>query len=109
MVHSSSDGTLPTLLCLRQDPPLKDPAACKADAMDIVRGWHWGVADVIRRTDEAGVSRARITDRWMVPGRPIGAGALSLVGDALHPCTPNLGASCKDYPPRARGLCVSGD
>lgn len=104
--HSSTDGTLPTLPCLRQDPPLKDPAACKADAMDNVRGWHWGVADVIRRTDEAGVSRARIMDRWMVPGRPIGAGALSLVGDALHPCTPNLGASWKIFYSRAEGLCV---
>lgn len=76
-----------------QDPPLKDPAACKADALRLVRDWHWGIADTIRQTEEAGISRARIMDRWMAPGRPVGEGALSLVGDALHPCTPNLGAS----------------
>ena len=66
----------------------------------MVRGWHWGIADTIRQTDEAGISRARITDRWMAPGRPVGAGALSLVGDALHPCTPNLGS----LPSLVRGI-----
>ena len=69
-----------------------DSAAAKADAMAIVRGWQWGVADVIQQTDTAGISYAKIRDRWMVPGRSVGAGALTLVGDALHPCTPNLGA-----------------
>ena len=76
----------------RQDPPLKDPAACKADALRLVRDWHWGIASTIQQTEAAGISRARITDRWMAPGRPVGRGALSLVGDALHPCTPNLGS-----------------
>ena len=88
MPTSSCTAVAPRL----QDPPLKDPAACKADALEVVRGWHWGIADTIRQTEEAGISRARITDRWMAPGRPVGAGALSLVGDALHPCTPNLGS-----------------
>jgi len=75
-----------------QEPGPPDPAGCKADALHIVRGWQWGVGDVIKQTDVAGISYAKIRDRWMVPGRSVGAGALTIVGDALHPCTPNLGA-----------------
>jgi 2-polyprenyl-6-methoxyphenol hydroxylase-like FAD-dependent oxidoreductase len=69
------------------------PAAVRAEAAALVRGWAWGVGAAVAATADADLSRSRIADRWDAPwGGGAGAGvAVTLAGDALHPMTPNLG------------------
>lgn len=58
----------------------------------MVRGWSWGLEQVVQATPADDLSRSRLVDRWDAP--PSGGAApasLTLAGDALHPMTPNLG------------------
>lgn len=52
-------------------------------------GWHRPIADVITATDEGAILRNDIYDRDPLPRW--GRGRLTLLGDAAHPMTPNLG------------------
>ena len=61
------------------------------EALGLVRGWAGGIEVCIRATPAGEVVRNRIVDRWAAPGSFMGRGASTLVGDALHPMTPNLG------------------
>lgn len=67
-----------------------DPAAGrKAGLLALFRGWHAPVGDLIAATDEAAILRTDIYDR-----RPLsrwGVGRATLLGDAAHPMTPDLG------------------
>lgn len=74
----------------------------RQEALGMVGGWKWDVEEIIAATPLTALKRNRIVDRWDVPpllsifsgerrksgGNPIVA---TLVGDALHPMTPNLG------------------
>ncbi|KAK9815532.1 hypothetical protein WJX72_005250 [[Myrmecia] bisecta] len=63
----------------------------KQEALQYVRGWSLGVQEAVQNTPADAISRNRIVDRWGTPGLPFGEGAITLVGDAAHPMTPNLG------------------
>ena len=73
----------------------------KNEALEVIgKDWKWGVEDVIHRTPPSRMSRSRLCDRWdfrplwvnvgrqFVADQPLNT---TLVGDALHPMTPNLG------------------
>jgi len=83
-----------------QIPPT--PEDIREEALKAVAGWDaCEVSAVIRATPAKDVTRSRIADRWDLPKvsdvfsverngsfqRPL----VTLVGDALHPMTPNLG------------------
>ena len=67
----------------------------RREALGIVRGWSWSLEDIIHATPDEDLFRSRIVDKWWFMGDngvPGGGGpASTLVGDALHPMTPNLG------------------
>jgi len=62
------------------------------EAAQVVSGWGGGILECIAATAEADVVRNSLGDRWVWPGSSPGCGLATLVGDALHPSTPNLGA-----------------
>jgi len=65
------------------------PAGRKADVRDIFRGWHSPIPEIIEATPGAGILRNDMLDR--LPLKDWGRGRVTLLGDAAHPTTPNLG------------------
>jgi len=61
----------------------------KAEALERLGGWFSPVPAVVAATEEAALLRSDIIDR--PPVRPWGQGRVTLLGDAVHPTTPNLG------------------
>ncbi|KAK9867118.1 hypothetical protein WJX84_005919 [Apatococcus fuscideae] len=72
-------------------PGPSSPEEAKREALSQVEGWAKGVDAAIRDTPAESISRSRIVDRWLAPGLAYGKGAVTLLGDAAHPMTPNLG------------------
>jgi len=64
-------------------------AGRKAEVLELFGGWHEPVPAVIRATPEAGILRNDVFDRE--PLKTWGEGRVTLLGDAAHPMTPNLG------------------
>jgi 2-polyprenyl-6-methoxyphenol hydroxylase-like FAD-dependent oxidoreductase len=66
-------------------------AACgrKRELQQMFGGWHEPIADFIGATDESGILKNRACD--FAPLRCWGRGMVTLLGDAAHSCTPNLG------------------
>lgn len=60
-------------------------------AAKAVSGWHqsWGLQELIGSTPIETISRTRVGDRWSLG--PWGKDCITLLGDGLHPMTPNLG------------------
>ena len=60
-------------------------------AASAVAGWHpsWGMQEIISSTPLETISRGRTGDRWCLG--PWGKGCVTLLGDSMHPMTPNLG------------------
>jgi FAD-dependent urate hydroxylase len=61
----------------------------KGEVLDCFRGWHEPVEALIEATDESAILRNDIYDR-----EPLSSwtkGLVTLLGDAAHPMTPNLG------------------
>jgi 2-polyprenyl-6-methoxyphenol hydroxylase-like FAD-dependent oxidoreductase len=67
----------------------RSPDGEKAELMRLFRGWHAPIEELIAATPEAHILRHDIYDR--PPLRHWGAGRVTLLGDAAHPMTPNLG------------------
>ncbi|CAG9465240.1 unnamed protein product [Pedinophyceae sp. YPF-701] len=67
------------------------PEEMKRAALASVEGFGAGVREAIEATPADAITRNRCGDRWPVPGAAVASGAVTLVGDALHPQTPNLG------------------
>jgi 2-polyprenyl-6-methoxyphenol hydroxylase-like FAD-dependent oxidoreductase len=65
------------------------PAGRKADVRDIFQTWHSPIPEVIEATRGADILRNDIVDR--IPLKRWGQGRVTLLGDAAHPTTPNLG------------------
>ena len=64
-------------------------AGRKADVHAIFRTWHEPIPEVIEATSAAAILRNDIVDR--IPRVNWGRGRVTLLGDAAHPTTPNLG------------------
>lgn len=64
-------------------------AVSKARLLEWVRGWQTPVEDIIRSTPEETILK---TDIWTRPPSEMwGRGRVTLLGDAAHPTSPNLG------------------
>lgn len=73
-----------------KDGPLGDPVGPKAKLLHRFGDWHRPIRELIEATDEGAISRTDIYDREPL-GERWGEGRVTLLGDAAHPMTPNLG------------------
>lgn len=67
------------------------PAGAKSRLLSLFGDWHEPIRELLDATDNAGINRRDLYDRkprlrWSSPG-----GRVTLLGDAAHPTTPNLG------------------
>jgi 2-polyprenyl-6-methoxyphenol hydroxylase-like FAD-dependent oxidoreductase len=65
------------------------PAGRKSELLKMFAGWHRPILDLLDATETNGILKNGARDcpplpRW-------GSGLVTLLGDAAHPCTPNLG------------------
>ena len=67
----------------------EEPAAAQGRLLERFRTWHSPISAVIAATDANAILRNDIYDRD--PADRWGEGRVTLVGDAAHPMTPNLG------------------
>jgi 2-polyprenyl-6-methoxyphenol hydroxylase-like FAD-dependent oxidoreductase len=66
------------------------PAGPKAALLRLFGSWHRPIRQLIEATDEVAILRTDIYDRDPL-GERWGEGRVTLLGDAAHPMTPNLG------------------
>lgn len=66
-----------------------EPGVLRNELLRIFGGWHEPIRDLIAATPEEVIVRTDILHRR--PVRRWGAGRVTLLGDAAHPMTPNLG------------------
>jgi 2-polyprenyl-6-methoxyphenol hydroxylase-like FAD-dependent oxidoreductase len=65
------------------------PVGRKRELQEMFAGWHEPIADFLETTDEKEILKHGARD--CAPLRHWGRGLVTLLGDAAHPCTPNLG------------------
>jgi 2-polyprenyl-6-methoxyphenol hydroxylase-like FAD-dependent oxidoreductase len=65
------------------------PSGRKKELQRMFAGWHRPVLDLLDATEEEEILKNGARD--FAPLRRWGDGLVSLLGDAAHPCTPNLG------------------
>lgn len=70
-----------------------DGVALLQKARSVLAGWdaRWGIDAILNATPAQDVLRTSIGDRWPKPLGNWGQGRVTLLGDAAHPMTPNLG------------------
>ncbi len=68
---------------------LDAPRGRKWELQEMFGEWHEPIADFLEATDESGILKHGARDR--PPLARWGRGRITLLGDAAHPCTPNLG------------------
>ena len=73
-----------------RDSPVGSPSGPKAALTRLFDGWHHPVPDLISETEEWAIRRDDLYDRAPLSGS-WGKGRVTLLGDAAHPATPNLG------------------
>jgi len=61
----------------------------KGEVLDLFRGWHEPIEALIKTTEESAILRNDIYDQK--PLHHWGEGRITLLGDAAHPMTPNMG------------------
>lgn len=66
-------------------------ASCgrKREVQQMFQGWHEPVSDILDATEESEILKNPAYD--LAPLRQWGSRRVTLLGDAAHPCTPNLG------------------
>jgi 2-polyprenyl-6-methoxyphenol hydroxylase-like FAD-dependent oxidoreductase len=67
----------------------RSPATCKHDLLATFRQWHKPIPELIEATSKNIIVRTEIYDR--PPLRRWSHGRVTLLGDAAHPMTPDLG------------------
>jgi 2-polyprenyl-6-methoxyphenol hydroxylase-like FAD-dependent oxidoreductase len=65
------------------------PCGRKRELQRMFAGWHEPIADFLDATEETEILKNGARD--CAPLRHWGCGLVTLLGDAAHPCTPNLG------------------
>jgi 2-polyprenyl-6-methoxyphenol hydroxylase-like FAD-dependent oxidoreductase len=65
------------------------PEGRKCELQRMFDGWHEPVVDFIEATDDGGILKNGAYDLAPLPRWTVGR--VTLLGDAAHPCTPNLG------------------
>ena len=65
------------------------PIGSRKTLLEMFGGWHEPVEDLVGETDETDIRRDDVYDRE--PVKRWGEGRVTLLGDAAHPMTPNLG------------------
>ncbi len=73
-----------------KDGPPGSPSGAKMTLLRLFSRWHRPVADLVEATQEGAILRTDIYDREPL-GERWGEGRVTLLGDAAHPMTPNLG------------------
>jgi 2-polyprenyl-6-methoxyphenol hydroxylase-like FAD-dependent oxidoreductase len=73
-----------------KDGPPGSPDAPRAKLLGLFADWHRPIRELIEATEEGAILRTDIYDREPL-GDTWGEGAVTLLGDAAHPTTPNLG------------------
>jgi 2-polyprenyl-6-methoxyphenol hydroxylase-like FAD-dependent oxidoreductase len=73
-----------------KDGPPGSPAGARTSLLHLFAGWHHPVRELVEATAEEAIRRDDIYDREPLAGR-WGEGRVTLLGDAAHPMTPNLG------------------
>jgi len=68
---------------------LDGPNGRKQELQRLFAGWHEPIADFLEATNENEILKNGARD--CAPLKQWGAGLVTLLGDAAHPCTPNLG------------------
>jgi 2-polyprenyl-6-methoxyphenol hydroxylase-like FAD-dependent oxidoreductase len=66
------------------------PGATKDALLGLLRGWQGPIRQLVEETEEAEILRTDIYDRESL-GKRWGEGSVTLLGDAAHPMTPDLG------------------
>ena len=91
-LHRRGDLTLQGARVQHQRGRTASPGAeaQKDTLLGTFRGWHEPIEELIRATDERAILRTAIYDRDPL-GERWGEGRVSLLGDAAHPMTPDLG------------------
>ena len=85
------------------------PAGRKGELLQLFRGWHQPVAAIIEATGEAAILRNDIVEHRSL--RRWGKGRVTMLGDAAHAMTPNLGQGACQAIEDALVLarCLSGE
>lgn len=65
------------------------PSGRKAEVLGRLRGWHEPLRALVRATEESAIGRTDIYDRK--PLKRWSEGRVTLLGDAAHPMTPDMG------------------
>lgn len=65
------------------------PEGRRHELLRMFKGWHEPVESLIEATEEGAILRNGAYD--LAPLKHWGLGRITLLGDAAHPCTPNLG------------------
>ena len=73
-----------------KDGPSGSPSGARSTLLNHFSGWHHPVRELIEATKEDDIRRDDIYDRQPLAER-WGEGRVTLLGDAAHPMTPNLG------------------
>ncbi|MGH3147241.1 MAG: FAD-dependent monooxygenase, partial [Rubrobacter sp.] len=74
----------------KEDGPIGTPSEPGATLMRRFGGWHHPIPALISGTEETAIRRDDLYDREPLSGS-WGTGCVTLLGDAAHPSTPNLG------------------
>ena len=74
---------------IRLDQSIQDHRCTRQELLQLFDGWWPPVVEMIRATPLSSLTRNVTCDRR--PVRKWGEGSMTLLGDAIHPITPNLG------------------
>ncbi|HEX5850780.1 MAG TPA: FAD-dependent monooxygenase [Rubrobacter sp.] len=86
-----------------RDGPPGSPSGPKALLTELFGGWHHPIPALVAETEEEAIRRDDLYDREPLAGS-WGMGRVTLLGDAAHPSTPNLGQGACQAIEDARAL-----